>query len=103
MWWDLLHGLRGMQKQVHCKRFLCGLSIGVSSVLTNLYITEASLPSHSADFGSLGTPESPLQVSPAVCRGRLGGWAPFIGTSGILVSYIVQLGEDSGPDSGAGS
>ncbi|CAE7195888.1 ywtG [Symbiodinium sp. CCMP2456] len=50
-------------------RFLCGLSIGVSSVLTNLYITE---------------------VSPAVCRGRLGGWAPFIGTSGILVSYIVS-------------
>ncbi|CAE7409194.1 csbC [Symbiodinium pilosum] len=50
-------------------RSLCGLSIGVSSVLTNLYITE---------------------VSPAVCRGRLGGWAPFIGTSGILASYIVS-------------
>ncbi|CAE7036699.1 ywtG [Symbiodinium natans] len=50
-------------------RSLCGISIGVSSVLTNLYITE---------------------VSPAVCRGRLGGWAPFIGTSGILVSYIVS-------------
>jgi len=50
-------------------RTLTGIPIGVSSVLTNLYITE---------------------VSPAVCRGRLGGWAPFIGTSGILVSYLVS-------------
>lgn len=50
-------------------RTLTGIPIGVSSVLTNLYITE---------------------VSPAVCRGRLGGWAPFIGTGGILVSYLVS-------------
>jgi len=50
-------------------RTLAGVSIGVSSVLTNLYITE---------------------VSPAACRGRLGSWAPFIGTTGILVSYAVS-------------
>lgn len=36
------------------------------------------------------------QVSPAVCRGRLGGWAPFIGTSGILVSYLVSLAGSKG-------
>lgn len=36
------------------------------------------------------------QVSPAVCRGRLGGWAPFIGTSGILVSYLVSLAGSRG-------
>lgn len=50
-------------------RILSGFAIGLSSVLTNLYISE---------------------ISPAVCRGRLGGWAPFIGTTGILVSYIVS-------------
>ncbi|CAE8725964.1 unnamed protein product, partial [Polarella glacialis] len=50
-------------------RTMSGMSIGVSSVLVNLYITE---------------------VSPAACRGRLGGWAPFIGTTGILVSYVVS-------------
>lgn len=50
-------------------RTFCGLGIGVSSVLVNLYISE---------------------IAPAEIRGQLGGWAPFLGTFGILVSYIVS-------------
>jgi len=50
-------------------RTITGLGVGVSSVLVNLYISE---------------------IAPADVRGQLGGWAPFLGTSGILVSYIVS-------------
>lgn len=50
-------------------RSIVGLGVGVSSVLVNLYISE---------------------IAPAEVRGQLGGWAPFLGTSGILVSYIVS-------------
>merc|ERR1719498_2105537 len=50
-------------------RTVVGLGVGVSSVLVNLYISE---------------------IAPAAVRGQLGGWAPFLGTSGILVSYIVS-------------
>eukprot|EP00930_Biecheleria_cincta_P050252 TRINITY_DN35425_c0_g1_i1.p1 TRINITY_DN35425_c0_g1~~TRINITY_DN35425_c0_g1_i1.p1 ORF type:complete len:516 (+),score=67.37 TRINITY_DN35425_c0_g1_i1:37-1548(+) len=58
-------------------RILSGFAIGLASVLTNLYISE---------------------VSPAVCRGRLGGWGPFIGTTGILVSYVVSSALDPLPN-----
>merc|ERR1719231_621464 len=64
-------------------RTFSGLAVGVSSVLVNLYISE---------------------IAPADIRGGLGGWAPFLGTSGILVSYITTLilGQDSDPhDEGA--
>jgi sugar porter (SP) family MFS transporter len=50
-------------------RAVAGLGIGVSSVLVNLYISE---------------------IAPAANRGQLGGWAPFLGTLGILVSYLVS-------------
>lgn len=50
-------------------RSLSGVGVGVSSVLVNLYISE---------------------IAPAESRGRLGGWAPLMGTAGILVSYIVS-------------
>jgi len=50
-------------------RTVVGISVGVSSGLANLYISE---------------------IAPAQSRGRLGGWAPFLGTTGILVSYIIS-------------
>lgn len=50
-------------------RTLAGVAVGVSSVLVNLYISE---------------------IAPADVRGQLGGLAPFLGTSGILVSYITS-------------
>ena len=55
-------------------RTAVGLGVGVSSALTNLYISE---------------------ISPAAYRGQLGGWAPFSVTAGILSSYILScvLGE----------
>ena len=55
-------------------RAAVGLGVGVSSALTNLYISE---------------------ISPAAHRGELGGWAPFTVTAGILVSYVLScvLGE----------
>jgi MFS family permease len=57
-----------------CARTAVGLGVGVSSALTNLYISE---------------------ISPAAYRGQLGGWAPFSVTAGILSSYILScvLGE----------
>lgn len=50
-------------------RTIAGVAVGVSSVLVNLYISE---------------------IAPADVRGQLGGWAPFMGTCGILVSYIIS-------------
>lgn len=50
-------------------RAVVGLSIGLASCLVNLYISE---------------------IVPAESRGRLGSWAPFMGTCGILVSYITS-------------
>ncbi|CAK0907119.1 unnamed protein product [Prorocentrum cordatum] len=48
---------------------LVPLFVPRSSALVNVYISE---------------------LAPASCRGRLGGWAPFVGTTGILVSYVVS-------------
>jgi sugar porter (SP) family MFS transporter len=50
-------------------RTVCGVSVGMCSMLVNMYISE---------------------ISPPECRGRLGGYAPFLGTTGILVAYIVS-------------
>ncbi len=59
-------------------RVATGIGVGVSSALTNLYISE---------------------ISPAAHRGRLGGWAPFSVTAGILASYILSsaLGAEFDP------
>lgn len=57
-------------------RTVTGLGVGVTSVLVNLYISE---------------------IAPAEVRGQLGGWAPFLGTSGILLSYIVSAVMDLFP------
>lgn len=50
-------------------RGLTGVAVGQASGLVNLYIAE---------------------IAPADVRGQLGGWAPFLGTTGILVSYVVS-------------
>lgn len=50
-------------------RTLTGVGAGVTSNLTNMYVGE---------------------IAPADRRGRLGGWAPFLGTSGVLASYLVS-------------
>ena len=51
-------------------RTAVGIGVGVSSALTNLYISE---------------------ISPAPYRGELGGWAPFSVTAGILTSYLLAF------------
>lgn len=50
-------------------RCFTGLGVGIASCIVNLYISE---------------------ITPAELRGQLGGWAPFLGTSGILTSYVVS-------------
>lgn len=58
-------------------RFVAGWGVGMTSGLINVYISE---------------------ISPAGHRGKLGGWAPFCGTSGIIVAYMTSVMLTSLPD-----
>lgn len=51
-------------------RFVAGWSVGMTSGLVNVYISE---------------------IAPAGHRGKLGGWAPFCGTCGIIVAYMTSV------------
>jgi len=51
-------------------RFVTGWSVGMTSGLVNVYISE---------------------IAPACHRGKLGGWAPFCGTCGIIVAYMTSV------------
>lgn len=58
-------------------RTIAGVAVGLSSCLVNLYISE---------------------VAPAESRGKFGGWAPLLGTTGTLASYGVSAVLEGLPD-----